>query len=95
MVPDDQISRPLGTAWPTTLTVDGQTFTREDTVFSSESPTTQYGTQTINYYRLKSTQPTPTPTNPTIPSEPDQQNLGSGGGSDEEFLEDGNTFSQE
>ena len=46
MVPD-QVNRPLGTAWPTTLTVDGQTFTREDTVFSSENPTTQYGTQTI------------------------------------------------
>ena len=87
MVPADQVNRPLGTAWPTTLTVDGQTFTREDTVFSSENPTTQYGTQTIDYYRLKSTQPAPTPTNPTPPAEPDQsqESQGAGGGNDDEI----------
>ena len=64
--------------FPTTLTIDGQTFTRESTPTSIEDTSTQYGNSSSTYYRVKSTQPPPT----TPETEPDQQNLGSGGGSD-------------
>jgi hypothetical protein len=95
MVPADQVLRPLGTEWPTTLTVSGQTFTQEDSVYRT---TSNSGGQ-VNYYRLKSTQPLPTPPPITDPDPnediPNQESQGSGGGSDEEFTQDGNTLNQE